>query len=194
MKTIEIKSEPKEKTVVSGSLVRQMYDLLGANMTQIIGGTSLDWQSDTEFGKWKNGVFLGEVQKHTSHLLVIDEKGLRGFLSYTIAPDTAEVYLNEVQIRPSCRADGATLRCLIRLLASRIRQIPQDQILTYSNKANTCAHDLAEKMGFEKIGETGRGYRYRMCKSQFLARFTPKGKQNNQVQAPSFRERDSQKY
>jgi hypothetical protein len=65
MKTIEIKSEPKEKTAVSESLVRQMYDLLGANMTQIVGCASPDWQSDAEFSKWRKGLFsLMETPRH----------------------------------------------------------------------------------------------------------------------------------
>jgi len=173
--TVEIKGDRNEKVRVSESLVRQMYDLLGTNMTQIVAGANADWQSDAAFSKWKNEVFLGEVHRHTSHLLVLDEKGLRGFLSYTAAPDTEDVYLNELQIRASCRIDGVTLRRLIRMFAVRIREIPQDHIRTYSNKANTFAHGLAKKTGFTKVGKTDRGYRYRMHKRQFLDRFLPKG-------------------
>ena len=171
MTMIEISSDPTAKPAVPVSLVREMYDLLGANMTEIVKGATPDWRSSAEFEKWRKRVFLGEVQAHTSHLLAVDETGIRGFLSYTAAPDAPDVYLNEVQIRPSCRADGATLRCLFRAFAQRLQRLPQDNIRTYSNKANGRAHRLVAKLGFENVGETDRGYRYRMLKSDFVARF-----------------------
>lgn len=183
MKTIEIKAEPKEKAAIPESLVRQMYDLLGGNMTEIVGESSRDWQSDAQFSRWKNRVFLGDVQSNTSHLLLVDQKGLRGFLSYTARPDTTEIYLNEVQIRPSCRADGVTLRRLIRRFAHWAEQMPHDTLRTYSNAANTNANALAAKAGFVNDGKTDRGNQYRIPKRVFLAKFRRGEWQNNRVQA-----------
>ena len=66
--TVEISSEREAKMAAPEQLVRQMYDLLGANMTQIIDDANRDWQADAEFRKWKAGVL---------------------FLSYTADPDSA---------------------------------------------------------------------------------------------------------
>ena len=183
MKTIEIKAKPEEKAAVSQSVVRQMYELLGGNMTEIVECASGDWRSDSEFSNWRRGVFLGAVQAHTSHLLLLDDKGVRGFLSYTAPPDTAEIYLNEVQIRPSCQGDGVTLLCLVRSFADRIEQMPHDTLRTYSNKATTRAHSLVEKSGFERVGKTDRGYQYQMPTRAFLMKFGRRRRQNKRVQA-----------
>lgn len=159
-----------------------MYDLLGENMTRIVEGASGDWRSDEEFGTWRSGVFLADVQADTSHLLVLDEDGLRGFLSYTTSTESGEIYLNEVQIRPSSQGDGLTLRCLIRHFAGRIEQMRHDRLRTYCNRANARAQLLAAKCGFARVGETDRGYRYLMPKSAFLARFRREGRQNQRMQ------------
>lgn len=163
---IEIAPDHGEKSALPETMVRQMYELLGGNMTQIMGESDSTWRSDAEFLKWKNNVFLGAVHSNTSHILLIDQNGLRGFLSYTVAPEANEIYLNEIQIRPSCQCDGVTLRSLLRSFADRVRELPQDQVRAYSNKANTRVHGLVAKIGFEKIGETDRGYQYRIPKSR----------------------------
>ena len=86
MKAIEIKADPKAKAAVSVSLVRQMYALLGGNMTRILGEAGPDWESEDAFTAWRDEVFWGDIQADTSHVLVLDDVGLRGFLSYTAAP------------------------------------------------------------------------------------------------------------
>jgi hypothetical protein len=171
-KIIEINSDIRSKSAIPEGMVRQMYDLLGSNMVPIIGGTGPEWRSDAEFYKWRDGVFLGEVQKDTRHILLLDETGLRGFLSYTAASDGVDIYLNEVQIRESCRADGATLRRLLRTFADRVRELPHEFIGTYSNKANSRVHTLATKCGFEKVDEAERGVRYRMPGTTFLTKYS----------------------
>lgn len=164
MQMTEIKTSMKNNAAVPDSLVRQMYKLLGENMTRIVGKATPGWKSDAEFSRWKRDVFLGDGHRNKSHLLLLDEEGLRGFLSYT-APDVgAEIYLNELQIRPSCQGDGLTLRCFIRGFAERIEQMPHERLRTYSNRANTRVHRLAAKCGFARVGETDRGYQYLMPK------------------------------
>lgn len=172
--TITINAGSAEKSAIPEELVRQMYELLGSNMIQIVGGEWPNWRSNAEFSRWKNEVFLGEVHDYTSHFLVIDAIGLRGFLSYTAPPHAEEVYLNEIQIRPSCRADGATLRRLVRLLLNRMRQAPQVRIRMHCNKVNSDANTLARKMGFEMIGQTDRGFRYEMKIKNLLDRIACK--------------------
>jgi len=171
MTMILIEANPEDKAAVPQTVVRQMYDLLGTNMTKILGETSPDWRSDVEFDEWRDNVFLGDVQFHTSHVLLLDKKELRGLLSYTACPDSGEIYLNEVQISPSCQGDGFTLLKLLRMFAERIDLLPHDSLRTYTNKVNERVQNLALKSGLARVGETQRGYQYLMPKRVFMERF-----------------------
>jgi hypothetical protein len=133
-------------------------------MTSIIPGSPPDWQDENRFQEWRNKVFLGAAQQLTCHLLLSDESGLRGFLSYTPSDDNTDIHVNELQIRPSCRADGATFRRLVAELARRAATLPHSRLVTYANKANVKSQQLAERLGFRRRGETSRGYCYEMPK------------------------------
>ena len=61
--------------------------------------------------------------------------------------------------------------------------MPHDTLRTYSNKANTRVHGLLEKSGFEKVGETDRGYQYLMPTRTFLMKFRKRKQVNKRVQA-----------
>jgi len=178
VKVLQIGPDIAEKRCVPDEVIRQMSDLLGSNMTRLTGCTDIDWQSDANFEKWKHKVFLGEVQKDTGHILVLDDRGLKGFISYTVPAESSEIYLNEIQIHASAQGDGVTLRALILRFLDDAERLPHDSVRTYTNRLNDRAHRLIEKAGFRKDGQTERGFRYMASKNDLLARFRRKRRQN----------------
>jgi hypothetical protein len=72
-------------------LEREMYELLGSNMTRIIPDTDPNWRSPAEFERWKNEVLRIGLSQGTQHLLLVDGQGLRGFVSFTVPEGGAEV-------------------------------------------------------------------------------------------------------
>ena len=152
-------------------LIRRMSDLLGSNMTRVIGETGVDWQSDAGYEKWKRDVFLGDVQKDTTHLLALDSEGLRGFVSYTVPPEGEGVYVNEVQIRPSAQADGLTLKRLLAVFLRDLERLPHTSVQAYTNNLNPRAKKLLKKAGFQTVRQTERGFQYTAQKKALLERF-----------------------
>jgi len=173
MRILQINSDIAEKRRIPDEVVRQMSDLLGSNMTRLTGCTHIDWQSDANFQKWKHKVFLGDVQKHTRHILLVDDDGLKGFISYTVPPEASAIYLNEIQIRASAQGDGVTLRVLILRFLDEARRLPHKSVRTYTSKLNDRAQHLIEKAGFRLEEQTERGFRYTASKGNLLARFRP---------------------
>ena len=157
MKTLEIDNRSPQNDPI---MVRQMYDLLGSNMTSMFGQTDPGWRSDEEFQKWKTDVFTVGLEKGTRHILLSDEQGLRGFISFTAPEGELEVFINEVQIRPSSQSDGATLRRLLELFSARIAELPHATVRTYANRRNERSRRLIQKAGFRIHGETDRGIRF----------------------------------
>ena len=150
---------------------REMYYLLGANMTSILGQDGPDWRTEDEFRKWSNGVLLAGLLKDTFHLLLVDGQGLRGFLSFSAPSGSAEIYLNEIQIRPSARRDGVTLRRLMERFVIRVANLPHETIRTYANRLNDESQQLILKAGFRIESQTERDARFIGSKSSVLERF-----------------------
>ena len=160
MKTLEIDSRSPQDDSGMADMVRQMYDLLGSNMTAMLGHSGPDWRSTDEFHKWKTNVFIAGLEKGTRHVFLSDELGLRGSVSFTAPAGGTEVYFNEVQIRPSSQGDGVTLRRLLELISARIARLPHTTLRTYSNRRNERSRRLIQKAGFRMDGETDRGIRF----------------------------------
>lgn len=156
------------KHLVPLDVVRSMYELMGSNMTEVIPGSAPDWREESHFQKWRSEVFLGDGQRDTCHLLLSDGTGLRGFLSYTPSADGDEIYINELQIRPSCQCDAVTIRRLLAELARRVELLPHIRLKTYVNKANQRSQRLVMKIGFRRTGQSARGYSYEMTKQALL--------------------------
>lgn len=165
---IEIPPDPVHKRAIPEDVVRCMYELMGSNMTKVIQTAPADWRRDDQFEKWRNQVFLGAVQQRTVHLLLSDGVGLRGFLSYTPSADGDGIFINELQIRPSCQGDAVTIRRLLREFAERIALLPHCQLRTYANKVNKRSQQLAARIGFRCTAQTARGYSYEMPKQAML--------------------------
>lgn len=171
MKMIEIDGDSPQRDHDFAVWARAMYDLLGSNMTSILGHNGPDWQTDDEFKKWEKGVLLDGLGKGTFHLLLVDGQGLRGFLSFS-APSTAtDICVNEIQIRLSARKDGVTFRRLTERFAVRITGLPQANVRTYANRRNKDSQKLIQKAGFDLHSETARGVRFIINKDMILARF-----------------------
>jgi len=51
-----------------------MYDLLGSNMTFILGHNGPDWRTGDEFRKWEKGALLDGLGKSTIYLLSAKKK------------------------------------------------------------------------------------------------------------------------
>lgn len=171
MKMIEIDAQSPERDPEFSVWARAMYDLLGSNMTSILGHDGPDWRTDDEFRKWKEGVLLDGLGKGTFHLLLVDGQGLRGFLSFSVPLAGTEIYVNEIQIRPSARNDGVTFRRLTERFAARIADLPQASIRTYANRRNENSQKLMRKAGFELHSEAERGTRFVASKTTVLAKF-----------------------
>ena len=167
---------------------REMYDLLGSNMTSILGHDGPDWRTDDEFRKWEKGVLLDGLGKGTIYLLLLDGQGLRGFLSFSAPPTVTEIYMNEIQIRVSSRKDGVTFRRLTEGFAARIADLPQTSVQTYANRRNEDSHKLIRKAGFSLHSQTERGARFIASKAMVLAKFKTR-RQNNQIQPIARQER-----
>ena len=140
--------------------VRKLYDLLGSNMTAVIGGAESAWDSDEEFEKWAYGVFHENLKKGTRHILLFDGRELRGFLSYTVSPGAQEIYLNEFQVHHRFRGGGVTFKLLLVQFLQAVEHFPYARIRTYTNKRNVRVQTLIEKIGFQRQGQTERGFQY----------------------------------
>lgn len=176
MKTMVINSNFDAKLATTDIIIRQMYNLLGSNMTQIINDSKLNWQSAEEFNKWKQNVFLSD--NDTQHILVFDSRGLRGFISYTAKNESSEIYLNEVQIRYSKQGDGVTIRYLFEEFMDCVKDLPITSIRTYCNRRNARAQCIIEKAGFRKESKTDRGYRYTIDRKTLPKLFSKKKNKN----------------
>ena len=167
---VEIDACEADQRGVEDAVIRSMYDLLGSNMTRAVGGSGSDWQSPDEYRRWKETVFLSGLQGGTRHILMRDERGLRGFISYAVPGDSAEIYLNEFQIRDDARRDGVTFRRLFERFMDRIDSLSHTTIRTYSNNSNPNAQSLITRLGFTSDGVTNKGARYIIAKRDLRRR------------------------
>jgi hypothetical protein len=173
MRMVEIDTHSPARDPAFTFWARAMYDLLGSNMTAILGHDGPDWRTDDAFRKWEKDVLLDGLSKGAIHLLLADELGLRGFLSFTASPSSTEIYVNEIQIRPSARKDGVTFRRLTQRFAARIAALPQASIRTYANRRNMDSQKLIQKAGFSLQSQNERGARFVASKATLLAKFRP---------------------
>jgi hypothetical protein len=161
---IEINAQSPESDADFPERSREMYYLMGENMTHILGEEGPDWRTEVEFRKWKNDVLLVGLAKDTIHILLLDSRGLRGFLSYSTPSGSSDIYVNEIQIRTSARKDGVTLRRLLERFYNKIENLPQKTIRTYANQRNHESQQLLLKAGFKIESSTDRGNRFTASK------------------------------
>lgn len=170
MRLIEVDARSPDTDPEFEIRARQMWYLLASNMTSILGHDGPDWRTEDDFSKWKDGVLLAGLVKDTFHLLLVDAQGLRGFLSFTVPPGGTDIYVNEIQIRPSAQKDGVTFRRLVERFATRVADLPQDTIRTYANRRNEESQQLILKAGFRIDSQAERGTRFAASKASVLAR------------------------
>ena len=170
MRMIEVDAGSPKSDPEFAMWAREMYFLLGANMTSILGHDGPDWRTEDEFRKWRDGVLLAGLAKDTCHLLLVDRQGLRGFLSFSVPIDSAEIYVNEIQIRLSARKDGVTFRRLMERFAARVANLPQRMVRAYANRGNEESQRLILKIGFGIDSQTERGTRFVATKAAVLER------------------------
>lgn len=182
MRMIEIDAQSQERDPEFAVWARAMYDLLGSNMTSILGHDGPDWRTDDEFQKWRKEILLDGLGKRTFHVLLVDGQGLRGFLSFSAPPTGSEIYVNEIEIRPSARKDGVTFRRLTERFAARIAELPQTTVRTYANHRNQDSQKLILKAGFGLHSQAERGARFVASKDALLAKFRNR-RQNQPIQA-----------
>jgi hypothetical protein len=121
---------------------RGMYDLLGSNMTALCGDEGRNWRSEREFAKWHEDVCVDGLSKGAGHILLDDGQGLPAIPTFTAPSDAGEVFVNEVQIRPSSRTDGVTFRRPMQRFAARAGTLPHTIIWTYANQCNAASQQL----------------------------------------------------
>ena len=170
MRMIELDAQSPGSDPEFAVWAREMYYLLGDNMTSILGHDGPDWRTEDELRKWRDRVLLTGLVKDAFHLLLVDGQGLRGFLSFSAPSGSAEIYLKEIQIRPSARKDGVTLRRLMERFVSRVANLPHETIRTYVNRRNDESQQLILKAGFRIESQAERGTRFTASKATVLAR------------------------
>jgi hypothetical protein len=185
MKIIEIDKHTSQVDPQFYVWIRQMYNLLGSNMTSILGHDGTDWRGEAEFKKWRDEVLLIGLAKDTSHILLVDGDALRGFLSFAAPSDGTEIYLKEVQIRPSSRKDAVTFRRLIEHLVARIEMLPHMNIRTYANRRNEESQRLLLHAGFRIDLQTERGTRFITVKDALVQRLRIRNRKQNKSFLPT---------
>ena len=66
MEAREIDGQTPQDTPGMVEMVQRMYDLLGSNMTAVLGHAGPEWRTAEEFQKWKKNVFAAGLEKGTS--------------------------------------------------------------------------------------------------------------------------------
>lgn len=181
LRIVELDAERAKRQSVGDKIIRQMYELLGSNMTQVIPTSGSDWRSDAAFAKWRKDVFERNLSEGTRHLLLFDQRGLRGFVSYTAPPGAKEIYLNEFQIQPYAQCDGVTFKRLLFHFMNQINELPHASVRTYTNKHNGRAQRLIEKVGFQRGTQTRRGIRYTVRKDALCDKLCGLGKRKGRA-------------
>lgn len=163
-------------------IVRQAYDMMEAFEARLASSTDQPQRTDAEFEAWRRDWFLGEVQKDMRHILLLDDLGLRAFVSYVPQTQDEQISLSNLFIRPSAQGDGRTLKCLISHFLAEVEVLPADRIHTSTDKRNVRVQKLAVKLGFAEQEQTDMDIRYTVEKSRLLQRFARVRRQNKQVQ------------
>jgi RimJ/RimL family protein N-acetyltransferase len=147
------------------AVAEAMCELAGANMSAIIPSTRTKAEDRALwFESFERGLRGG-----TRHILHWDGDGvLCGFLSFTVRPESDDVYLNEVQIKSGAQGHGVVLARLLGQLVTALREVTVSAVRTYANRLNGRSQKLCEKMGFSVEECTERGIRYHIARRDLM--------------------------
>jgi len=146
--------------------IRQMYDLLHMNMSQVIPSTMT---KEEGYACWRKA-FDENLSSGTRHILYQRRNILYGYISYTIQESSSEIYWNEVQVHPRVKLNGTCFRELLSRFLSEIADCRADTVRTYANNLNRVSQALLQEIGFERECQTERGVRYTISKAELMRR------------------------
>lgn len=115
---------------------------------------------------------LINLEKGVRYIIFEDENDIRGYLVWH--NHDKDVHFYDLVIRPKYQCDGVTLRNLLEIFATDIKEKGFNNLVAYTNFKNDRMNKILLRYGFEVKQVKARGTMYIINLNKFLEKFTKK--------------------
>lgn len=152
----------------SEDIINQIFKITYMTMTAIIPSAN---KKDEDYRIWRES-HIERLNNGDKFILLYGSKMLKGYLSYRIREDSADIFICDVIIHSDYQGDGKTFLRLLCHFLNECKNNKFNTIRTYANNLNRRSQSIIEKVGFIIDEQKHNGKIYCIDKNYLLKKFS----------------------
>lgn len=149
------------------NIINQIFDITYMAMTEIIPSAN---KKDDDYRIWRKS-HTERLNNGTKYILLYNDEILKGYLSYEIRENHADIFIGDVIIHSDYQGDGKTIFRLLHTFIKECKNCEFTTIRTYANNLNKRSQGIIEKAGFIVDEQRANGNIYCIDRNCLLKTF-----------------------